>query len=387
MQRKIEFNGTGFEYFKIWIVNIFLTIITLGIYYPWAKVRNNLYFYGNSHVENRYFNYLATGKQLFLGYLLGLFIVFTYYFIDKLYPIEAKITFFVLFAVLFPWLIWKSMSFNMKVVSFDNIRFDFYGELSKAYIIYLLYPIIFFVFVAIAISSILFGSRSLIILGFLFLFLIVLFGISYFEKKKYQYFINSISYGGDYLKAEFKLKEFVKISLKTLLFSFLLLGIFILIISVIAMIVFNISLDSLVNFSLLIHDKDFISSNLKIIVPILFALYFIAIVLNIFVFIYYKLRLREYIYSKVNYKGIALKSTMGFLRFSFIVFTNILLLIITLGLAYPWVRVRVVKYTLNNTIIENFYLLDIYLQENVKDESAIGEEIADALDFGSGINL
>lgn len=387
MEKKIEFNGSGFEYFKIWIVNIFLTIITLGIYYPWAKVRNNLYFYGNTYVENRYFNYLATGKQLLLGYLVGLGIVFTYYFIDSLYPIEAKIGFSVVFAIFFPWLIWKSMSFNIKVTSFDNIRFDFYGELFDAYKIYLFLPVVFLVFLSIAISSIIFGSKTLSFLGFLFLFIISVFAFSYFEKKKYQYFINSISYVGDYLKAQFKLKEFILILLKTILFSLFLMFIFIVLISLISIVFFNFSTDSLINLSLLIHDEEFISSNIKLILPILFSLYAIGIFLNIFVFIYYKVRLRDYVYSKINYKGITLKSTMGFFRYSFIVFTNILLLIITLGIAYPWAKVRATRYVLNNTIIQNYDLIDVYLQENIKEDSALGEEIADALDFSSGINL
>ena len=38
----LRFTGSGSEYFKIWIVNVLLTIITLGMYYPWAKVRNRL---------------------------------------------------------------------------------------------------------------------------------------------------------------------------------------------------------------------------------------------------------------------------------------------------------------------------------------------------------
>ena len=33
----VEFNGQAFEYFKIWVVNIFLTIITLGIYSAWGE--------------------------------------------------------------------------------------------------------------------------------------------------------------------------------------------------------------------------------------------------------------------------------------------------------------------------------------------------------------
>ena len=39
-----EFTGEGYEFFRIWIVNICLTIITLGIYSALAKVRTNRYF-------------------------------------------------------------------------------------------------------------------------------------------------------------------------------------------------------------------------------------------------------------------------------------------------------------------------------------------------------
>ncbi|MFT6387486.1 MAG: hypothetical protein ACJAUP_000857 [Cellvibrionaceae bacterium] len=44
--KTLRFEGKGFEYFKIWMVNILLTIVTLGLYYPWAKVRHLRYFYG-----------------------------------------------------------------------------------------------------------------------------------------------------------------------------------------------------------------------------------------------------------------------------------------------------------------------------------------------------
>jgi hypothetical protein len=41
----IEFTGTAGEYFGIWIVNILLTIVTVGFYSAWAKVRRKRYFY------------------------------------------------------------------------------------------------------------------------------------------------------------------------------------------------------------------------------------------------------------------------------------------------------------------------------------------------------
>lgn len=37
----LEFRGTIAEYFKIWIVNIALSLLTLGIYSAWATVRTH----------------------------------------------------------------------------------------------------------------------------------------------------------------------------------------------------------------------------------------------------------------------------------------------------------------------------------------------------------
>ncbi|MXX06831.1 MAG: DUF898 domain-containing protein [Gammaproteobacteria bacterium] len=41
------FHGNGSDYFRIWIVNMLFTILTLGIYSAWAKVRSKRYFGGN----------------------------------------------------------------------------------------------------------------------------------------------------------------------------------------------------------------------------------------------------------------------------------------------------------------------------------------------------
>ncbi|MEG1325563.1 MAG: DUF898 family protein, partial [Janthinobacterium sp.] len=46
----ITFSATGSEYFRIWIVNLLLSIVTLGIYSAWAKVRRNRYFYSSTHL-------------------------------------------------------------------------------------------------------------------------------------------------------------------------------------------------------------------------------------------------------------------------------------------------------------------------------------------------
>ena len=44
VEHEFEFSGRGDEYFRIWIVNLALTILSLGIFSAWAKVRTERYF-------------------------------------------------------------------------------------------------------------------------------------------------------------------------------------------------------------------------------------------------------------------------------------------------------------------------------------------------------
>jgi hypothetical protein len=64
---KLEFTGTGKEYFRIWIVNLFLTLITFGIFSAWAKVRKKLYFYSHTILDGTPFQYLGQPLPILKG--------------------------------------------------------------------------------------------------------------------------------------------------------------------------------------------------------------------------------------------------------------------------------------------------------------------------------
>ena len=68
--KPFEFRGNAKEWFGIWIVNMLLSIVTIGIYSAWAKVRTKKYFYNHTYVEERNFDYHATGKQILVGRLI-----------------------------------------------------------------------------------------------------------------------------------------------------------------------------------------------------------------------------------------------------------------------------------------------------------------------------
>ncbi len=52
---KLQFKGEGADYFGILIVNFLLSILTLGLYYPWAKERQLKYLYNTTFLNDHAF--------------------------------------------------------------------------------------------------------------------------------------------------------------------------------------------------------------------------------------------------------------------------------------------------------------------------------------------
>ncbi len=67
---RLRHHGAAGELFKIYVVNILLTLVTLGIYRFWAKTRVRRYLWGQTSFLDDRIEYTGTGKELFLGFLL-----------------------------------------------------------------------------------------------------------------------------------------------------------------------------------------------------------------------------------------------------------------------------------------------------------------------------
>src|SRR3989304_2019756 len=72
--RQLSFHGSGGSLFGIHIVNVLLTLITLGIYYFWGKVRVRSYLLSQSEFEGDRFSYHGTGKELLIGWLKAMLV-------------------------------------------------------------------------------------------------------------------------------------------------------------------------------------------------------------------------------------------------------------------------------------------------------------------------
>lgn len=120
----LRFSGNATDYFRIWIVNVLLTVLTLGVYSAWAKVRRNRYIYGHTSLRDGRFDYHAAPVAILRGRFIAVVLLLSVLAVQVYVP---KYTMLVatLVAVAIPWLIVRSRMFTMRNTSYRNIRFGF----------------------------------------------------------------------------------------------------------------------------------------------------------------------------------------------------------------------------------------------------------------------
>lgn len=136
----MSFTGTGSEYFRIWIVNLALTILTLGVYSAWAKVRRLQYFYRHTRLASSGFDYHGDPFAIFKGRVIG-GILFGLYSVIGYVQFGEAILILVTLALLIPWLLARSLKFRLHNSSYRGIRFGFSGSTRSAYWVFLGLPL------------------------------------------------------------------------------------------------------------------------------------------------------------------------------------------------------------------------------------------------------
>lgn len=128
----LRFTGSGWEYFRIWAVNLALMVVTLGIYYPWARVRKLRYVYANTTIDGDALTYHATGFQLFKGMLVAGLMLGAINLLGVLAPGLAALS-GLAFWLLLPWFWASAMRFRLRQTSWRGVRFGFRGGVGGAY--------------------------------------------------------------------------------------------------------------------------------------------------------------------------------------------------------------------------------------------------------------
>jgi uncharacterized membrane protein YjgN (DUF898 family) len=99
---------------------------------------------------------------------------------------------------------------------------------------------------------------------------------------------------------------------------------------------------------------------------------------------YWYSTITNHVISKSNLENISFRSEMKTGELAMLWLGNLILMIITLGLATPWVMVRNTRYRISKTSVigEN---LDTFIANNENKVSSIGDEIGEALDIDLAI--
>lgn len=395
--KALRFEGSGSEYFKIWIVNILLSIVTFGLYYPWAKVRNKRYFYANTTLEGRNFEYHATGKQLFVGFLISMVIFTIYMIISQVSLIGGLVVIAVLFLAI-PWLIWKSLMFSMRMTSYSNVRFGFEGTLGQSYINFFVYPILFLV----ALYAIPIGATvgiplllkdtvpswtSMVIpLVFIASFLFAFYMYALMKKKNTSYILNNTRYGQGEFITELKTRKFMGILLKTIGVSMLIMGVMSLLIGLIVNA--TVGMEALMELKDSVEDPVVIQEKIGELMPIFVPAYLGFILAVMGVMAYALTRQRTYVYENTTLDGkIGFMSTLRALPLAWVMISNVLLVLLTIGLAFPWAKVRMAKLMAKNTQVDIVPGFDAYITQQENKASSLGDQIGDAFDVDVGIGF
>jgi len=130
---KVEFTGSGSEYFRIWIVNLLLTIVTLSLYRPFAKARRLAYFHGNTLVGSQPLGFHGDPWKMLRGCLLMLLFGVAYAAASRFSPIGALVA-IGSFVLLWPALWRASLQFRLANTSWRGLRLSFTGNLGGAYL-------------------------------------------------------------------------------------------------------------------------------------------------------------------------------------------------------------------------------------------------------------
>lgn len=371
---KFQFHGNGSEYFKIWIVNILLSIVTLGIYSAWAKVRNKQYFYGNTEFENSTFAYLASPITILKGRLIAMAVIVFYSIANNMSIVMSLIAIAVMLLAS-PFFVQRSLMFNARNSAYRNVRFNFVGEFKESAVIFAAMPLVFILLLGGSAAAAAAGWPWLMLVAFVLVFGV---GIPYFIYRQKDYFADNSVYGTTGFEFSASPKSFYGLWGKLLLWS--VVAFFV--VSILAVIIsaaFGLSLAALGQ-----GEGQDSEAAMAAIIPIIISIYVAMGIAYLFPFIYYSVRVNNLLFNNTRIDGFQLNADYELMSYGRLVLVNTLLTIITLGFYRPWAMVRTAQYKADHISVIAVQELDSFVAGEEQHVGALGDELGDFydLDFG-----
>ncbi|MEK6245542.1 MAG: YjgN family protein [Pseudomonadota bacterium] len=358
----LTFTGSGSEYFRIWIVNLLLTIVTFGIYSAWAKVRRLKYFYQNTRLAGASFNYHGEPLAIFKGRLLalGLLTAWTVAPLDKIWGMAV----WIVLAAIWPWIVVRSMRFKRRNSSYRNVRFRFDGRTRDVYLPFaLLLGVSFIAALAFYPGS---GSgtpgvsHAQIAVGVISVVLLLAL-MPHFHFVIQQFFATRTLFGETRFRYSARAWDFYKI--------YLLLG----------LVFFGglLALGTLIGVgSATAKQGGWIA---VIVLAIAGLVFFYGFVL--FVGPYFQVRIQNLIWNNLKLGGHRFESRARVWLLFRITLVNLLLIALTLGFFRPFAVIRTLRYRIESVSLLPAGDLDSFVGSSEAAVAAFGAEAVDLFDF------
>lgn len=375
----VQFSGAGGEYFRIWIVNLLLIMVTFGIYYPWAKVRKLKYFYNNTRIDEHAFEFHGEPKKMLRGTLIA-GVLFSMYSVAADFSATAGLMALIVLIAIAPVLFQASMRFRLANSSWRGMRMRFMAQgYREAYAcVALPMALVFLPGVLIGLladgdpkSKAVAGNMLATVVGAVVLLLAAVLPYFFWRIKRFQH--NHYAWGP--LKTEYRspMTETYKVFGLTLLVALIIAMGF-------AAVVFAMWPSNL-------GGTRSWSRNLGIIFSLFVPLFFGFIVLiNILPRAYFTAKMQNLIWSRTGNRYFRFKSELPVGKFIALQFKNYFLILITLGLYWPFAVVATQRMKLEAISLKTRVALDKLTDAaRTRENDAAGDMAADIFGFDVGM--
>lgn len=348
----LEFTGNGFEYFKIWMLNLCLTILTFGVYSAWAKVRRLQYFDRNTLLDGLPFDFHGNPITILRGRIVAVLVLFVYHYLFGL-SVSFAIGIAVILFVLIPFMMRSSQRFRLRHTSYRGLRFDFYGSMLDAYATYLPVALMFLIPPLLAVifpGEFVVGFSALLYLAWPWL------------QARMKYFQHGgFAYGGWYSRSTLKTSDFVWPYFKSGVYMFL---------GAIAVGILTAALAGALS------GVSYTSTLLPILVGIIFT-YLVYVALGPYI----QVKIWNKSWESTRLGEIDFYSALPVGAFTKLQTKNLLLTLLSLGLYRPFAVVNVYRFRLQHMTLRAHPSQLITATQTSVGESAEGEGVAEFLGF------
>jgi uncharacterized membrane protein YjgN (DUF898 family) len=350
VRHPLQFTGRAGEFFGIWFVNLVLSVLTLGIYSAWAKVRTERYFYGNTRLAGAPFEYLANPIAILKGRLIAYVVVIglglSAHF--QVWVVYIPLILFVM--LMFPWLIQRTLRFRARYSAWRGLRFRFVEGVYEAYVNFMFRPAL------------------QIITAYMVL--------PWVRMHQHDYTVTGHRFGGKRFRFSGDLGTYYIPFLVTLGLGF---GVYVLmIVGVVAITALAETMGGGAGSNQKVPD----AAMAGVLVPLV-AVYLALLALPI----YLRTKYINLMWRYASLGGHRFECTLRARDVIWIYFSNGVAIVASLGLLVPWAMIRLARYRAQHFVLLADGELDHFVAEAERTEGAAGAELMDALDMDVDIGI